>query len=58
MEKCDKCGSDRLEPIVETTGYIHRSYEGVRAYGGGHGSATLKGWHCLACGETRIFGLA
>ena len=47
--KCPRCG----ETVVESTAYIHRSYDELRGYGGEHGSAELKGWRCLNCGTEK-----
>jgi hypothetical protein len=59
--ECPKCGNtdqERFAPVVESTGYMHRTYDNARAYGLGNGSAVLKGWRCLSCGKIDFFGLA
>jgi hypothetical protein len=48
--KCHNTDADRFATVVESKGYIYRSYDEYRAYGGGHGSATLIGWRCMNCG--------
>jgi hypothetical protein len=53
-QKCRNTDPARFEPVVASTGYIHRRYDQFRAYGGGHGSAELTGWRCLDCGMVSL----
>lgn len=48
--KCHNADPDRFAAVVESTGYIHRK---LGNDGAGHGSAVLKGWRCMNCGETK-----